>query len=86
MIVTIDELDVSFNMQVGKKGQLGPIKAWVCASRSKQMVLDFFYDRGIVFTNYAPKANTVSIAYIMESLGSFLKIFCMKRPIMVSQD
>jgi len=86
MIVTIDELDVFFNMQVRKKGQLGPIKAWVLACRSKQMVLDFFYDRGIVFTNYAPRANTVNIAYIKESLASFLKIFCMKRPIMVSQD
>ncbi len=50
------------------------------------MVLDFFYDRGIFFTNYAPRANTVNIAYIMEALASFLKVFCMKRPIMVSQD
>ena len=50
------------------------------------MVLDFLYDRVILFTYYAPRANTVNIAYIMESLASFLKIFCMKRPIMVSQD
>ena len=48
------------------------------------MVLVFFDNRGIIFTKYVPKGNTVNIAYIKEARASFLKVFCMKRPIMVS--
>jgi len=50
------------------------------------MVLVSFDDRGIIFTNFVPKGNTVNIAYIKEALASFLKVFCIKSPIMAVQD
>ncbi len=50
------------------------------------MVLIFFDNRGIIFINNVPKGNIVNIAYIKEALSSFLKVFCMKRLNMMSQD
>jgi hypothetical protein len=33
----------------------GPVKAKVVATRTKQMVLAFFDDQGVVYTNYDPR-------------------------------
>ena len=56
-IVTVDESAVSFHTpetkkqskQWTKKGQPGPLKAKVHASRSKQMVLVFFDAKGVIY-------------------------------------
>jgi hypothetical protein len=63
------------------KGQPGPIKAKVQASRTKQMVLAFFDSKGIIYTNYMPRGTMVNANYIVEALGKFLKIFRKKGPI-----
>jgi histone-lysine N-methyltransferase SETMAR len=88
-IVTMDESAVSFHTpetkqqskQWLKKGEPGPIKAKVHATRAKQMVLTFFDAKGLIYTNYVPKA-TVNVKYIVEALGTFLKVLRKKRPVM----
>ncbi len=93
-IVTMDESAVSFHtpetkkqsMQWVKKGQPGPIKARVHTTRSKQMVLVFFDAKGVIYTNYVPKGETVNAEYIKKSMARFLKVFRKKRPIMSSQE
>ncbi len=93
-IVTMDESAVSFHTpktkrqsrQWVKKGQPGPIKARVHASRTKQMVLVFFDAKGVIYTNYVPKGETVNASYIRSAVARFLKVFKEKRPIMSSQD
>jgi AraC-like DNA-binding protein len=67
-IVTMDESAVSFHTpetkqqskQWVKKGQPGPIKARVHATRSKQMVLVFFDSQGVIYTDYVPKGDRVN--------------------------
>jgi histone-lysine N-methyltransferase SETMAR len=86
-IITMDELAVSFHTpetkqqskQWLKKGELGPIKAKVHATRAKQMVLAFFDKKGLIY--YVPRGTTVNVRYIVEALGSFLKILKKKRPV-----
>jgi histone-lysine N-methyltransferase SETMAR len=93
-IVTMDESAVSFHTpetkkqskQWVKKGQPGPIKARVHATRTKQMVLVFFDAKGVIYTNYVPRGKTVNASYIKEALRRFLKVFKEKRPISSSQD
>jgi [histone H3]-lysine36 N-dimethyltransferase SETMAR len=93
-IVTMDESAVSFHTpetkqqskQWVKKGQPGPIKARVHATRSKQMVLVFFDSQGVIYTDYVPKGDSVNSQYIIEALSRFLKIFKQKRPNTASQD
>jgi len=93
-IVTMDESAVSFHTpqtkqqskQWLKKGTPGPIKAKVHASRTKQMVLAFFDSKGLIYTNYVPRGQTVNATYIIEALYKFLKVFRKKRPILASQD
>ncbi len=61
-IVTMDESAVFFHTpetkeqskQWLKKGEPGPIKAKVHATRAKQMVLAFFDAKGLIYTNYVP--------------------------------
>jgi hypothetical protein len=65
-IIMMDESAVNFHMpetkmqfkQWTKKGQLGPIKAKVHATRSKQMVLAVFKNEGLICTNYVPRGKT----------------------------
>jgi hypothetical protein len=45
------------------------------------MVLAFFDSKGIIYTNYMPRATMVNANYIVEALGKFLKIFRKKRPV-----
>ncbi len=93
-IVTMDKSAVSFHtpetkqqsMQWLPKGQPGPVKAKVHATRTKQMVLAFLNSKGLIYTNYVPKGTTVSANYIVEALGTFLKILRKKRPQMVAGD
>ncbi len=73
-MVTMDESAVSFHtpetkkqsMQCVKKGQPGPRKAQVHATRSKQMGLIFIYAKGVIYTNYSmspmAKPSTLSIS------------------------
>jgi hypothetical protein len=69
-----------------KKGEPGPIKAKVHATRAKQMVLAFFDSKGLIYTNYMPGGTTVNAMYIVEVLGNFMKIFKSKRPIMAAGE
>jgi histone-lysine N-methyltransferase SETMAR len=93
-VVTMDESAVSFHtpetkrqsMQWLPKGQPGPIKAKVHATRTKQMVLCFFDSKGLIYTNYVPRGTTVNANYIVEALGKFMRIFKEKRPITAQQD
>ncbi len=93
-VVTMDESAMSFHTQETKqlskqwlkKGEPGPIKAKVHATRAKQMVLAFFDSKGLIYTNYVPRETTVNAKYIVEALGNFMKIFKKKRPIMAAGD
>ena len=87
-IVTMDESAVSFHTPESKKnskqwiekGAPGPLKARVQASRCKQMVLAFFDNKGVIYTNYVPKGTKVNSAYIINAMPTFLKHFKKKRP------
>jgi [histone H3]-lysine36 N-dimethyltransferase SETMAR len=87
-IITMDESAVSLHTpesknqskQWLKKGTPGPVKARVHAPRSEQMVLVFFDDKGMVYTNYVPRGDTVNADYVIKVLRAFLKILKEKRP------
>ncbi len=87
-IITMDESGVSMHTpttkmqseQWLKKGMPGPIKAKVAASRTKQMVLAFFDNKGVIYTNYVPRGATVNGDYIIKALKGFLKALRLKRP------
>ena len=87
-IVTMDETMVSLHTPETKKqskrwvkrGQPGPLKARVQASRSKTMILAFFDARGLIYTNVVPKGETVNAAYIVKALGRFMVKLREKRP------
>ena len=93
-IVTMDESAVSFHTpetkqqskQWVKKGQPGPIKAWVHASRQKQMLLAYFDSKGVIYTDYVPRGETVNAQFIIKSLRRFLKIYKDKRSARAGQD
>jgi CRISPR/Cas system-associated endonuclease Cas1 len=56
-------------MQWVKKGQAGPVKARVHASRSKQMVLVFFDPKGMIYTNIFPQSETINAEYIKKDVA-----------------
>jgi histone-lysine N-methyltransferase SETMAR len=93
-IVMMDESAVSFHTpetkqqskQWLKKGEPGPIKAKVHATRAKQMVLAFFDAKVLIYTNYMPKGTTVNANYIVEALGTLLKVLRKKRPVMAAGE
>ncbi len=93
-IVTMDESAVSFHTpetkqqskQWLKKGEPEPIIAKVHATRAKQMVLAFFDAKVLIYTNYVPKGTTVNAKYIVEALGTFLKVLRKKRPVMAAGE
>jgi hypothetical protein len=92
--VMMDESAVSFHSpetkqqlkQWRKKGEPGPIKAEVHATRAKQMVLAFSDSKGLICTNYMPRGTTVNAKYIMEALCNNMVIFKKRRPIMAAGD
>lgn len=87
-VVTMDETMVSFHTpetkkqskQWIKKGQPGPIKARVHATRKKQMVTVFFDAAGVLYTHIAKKGASVNAASIIKVLAAFLKQLKKKRP------
>ena len=93
-IVTMDETMVSYHTpetkkqskQWRRKGQPGPIKAKVHASRTKQMVMAFFDSKGLIYTHIVPRGSTINANYIVMTLGKFMKNLKKKRPIMVEQE
>jgi [histone H3]-lysine36 N-dimethyltransferase SETMAR len=93
-IVTMDESMVSFHTpetkqqskQWLKKGEPGPVKAKVQASRTRMMVMAFFDSKGLIYTHYVPKGTSVNANYIVGVLGRFLKALKQKRPIMAAAD
>jgi len=93
-IVTMDETMISYHTpetkkqskQWRRKGQPGPIKAKVHASRTKQMVMAFFDSKGLIYTHIVPRGSTINANYIVMTLGKFMKNLKKKRPIMVEQE
>jgi histone-lysine N-methyltransferase SETMAR len=93
-IVTMDETMVSYHTPETKKqskqwipkGQPGPLKARVHASRTKQMVAAFFDSRGLIYTHIVPKGAAINAAYTIKVLGKFLEHFKKKRPAMAAQQ
>ena len=39
----------------------------------------FFWNKGNIYTNFMPRGTMVSVNYIVEALGNFMKIFEQKR-------
>jgi hypothetical protein len=68
------------------KGQPGPVKAKVHSTRTEQIVLAFFNNKGMPYTNYVLRGTMMNARYIMEALGKFMKIFRKKRPVMTARD
>jgi histone-lysine N-methyltransferase SETMAR len=93
-VVTMDESAVLFHTPETKqqskqwlpKGHPRPVKAKVHVTRTKQMVLAFFNSKGLIYTNYVPRGTMVNASYIVEALGTFMKILRKKRPEMVAGD
>ena len=92
-VVTMDETMVSQHTpetkkqskRLVKKGQPGPLKARVQASRIKHMVMAFFNSAGLIYTHIVPKGNAVNGACIVKVLGLFMKKMKQKRPHLVEQ-
>jgi hypothetical protein len=68
-----------------EKGQPGPIKARVHTSRTKQILLAFFDNKDLNYTNIKPRGSIVNTSYIMKVLGTFMNPLMKKRPEMLSQ-
>jgi hypothetical protein len=68
-----------------KRGQPGPIKATVHASRTKQMVMAFFDSKGLIYTHIVPKSQPVNVNHIVTVLCMFLRHLRKKRPDLIAQ-
>jgi uncharacterized protein YaeQ len=86
-IITIDESAVLMRVrdetsvqQWLTKGAPGPKRTKVIASCTKQMVLAFFDNKRMVYTNHVPRGATVNVDYIICTLKKFLKVLYQKRP------
>ena len=64
-----------------KKALAGPIKAKVHVTLTKERVLTFFCNKGLIYIKFMPRGAMVSANYILEALGKFVKTFSQKRPI-----
>lgn len=64
----------------------GPVKARVQASREKTMVLAFFDNKGLVYTNTVPRGQTVNGSYIVKALTQFMRRLRQKRPDLVEGE
>ncbi len=65
---------------MAKKGFTRTIKAKVAASRTEQMVLAFFDNKGVIYTNHVPQGATVNGDYIIKAVENFLKALRLNRP------
>ncbi len=80
-IVTMDETMVSYHTPETKKqskqwiakGKPGPIKARVQESRTKQMILAFFDNKGLVYSHIVARGVPINAGYIVKVLGLFMK-------------
>ena len=59
-----------------------PTKARVHASRTKQIVLAFFNNKVLIYTNILPMGSTVNI---LGDLSTFMRHFNKKRPELVGR-
>ena len=92
-IVTMDETAVSYftpetknqSKQWVQRGQPGPIKGKVQASRIKQMVLAFFDNQGLIYSNIVPRGTGVNAQYIVGTLKQFFAHMRQKRPAMAQE-
>jgi hypothetical protein len=50
------------------------------------MILVFFDNEGLIYTNYVPKSQMVKANYMVDALSKFLATFKKKRPNMVAQE
>ena len=62
------------------------MKAKVHASREKQMVLAFFDNKGLIYTNVVPKGQTVNGNYIIKALAQFMRRLRQKRPDLIKDQ
>jgi hypothetical protein len=93
-IIMIDESAISFQTLETrqqsklwtKKGQPGPIKDKVQATRSEQMVLAFSDNEGLIYMNYVPRGKMVNANYIVEALKRFLAVFKERQPNMAARE
>ncbi len=67
------------------KGKPGPIKARIHASRTKQMILAFFDNKGLVYSHIVARGVPINVNYIVKVLGFFIKQLKKKQPAMVAQ-
>ncbi len=51
-------------------GSTGQVKAKVHTTRTKQMVLAFFDNKGLIYTNYVPRRTKVNARYTVEPWAS----------------
>jgi histone-lysine N-methyltransferase SETMAR len=90
-IVTMDETMVSYHTPEAEKqskqwiskGKKGPTKARVQASRTKQMILAFFDNKGLVYSHIVARGGPINANYVLKVLWSFMKQLKKKRPAMV---
>ena len=86
-IITMDEHAICYNTPETKRqskqwleGTLGPVKAKLLASRTKQMVLPFFHSKGMIYTNIVIRGQTVNVNYIVSALKFSWHHLCLKHP------
>jgi hypothetical protein len=92
-IVTMDKFEVSFTpprpssraRSDWERASLAPSRP-KAASRTKKMVLAFFYHKGFIYTQPYAQGTTVNTNYIMDVQGKFLKVFKQKRLVMAARD
>jgi hypothetical protein len=73
-IITMDKTMICYHtskkkeqsQQWIKKGQQSPMKAKVHANRTKEMLLAFFYNKGLIYLHIVPRGSTVNAAYIIK--------------------
>ncbi len=87
-VVTADETWVSFSTPETKeqskqciaKGSKPPVKALKGPSEKKVMVVPFFDPKGLIYTHYVPRGQTINADYFIEILKRFLRFLRKRRP------
>jgi hypothetical protein len=69
-----------------KKGSPGSVKAKVAASCTKQVLVAFFDNKGLVYTHIVPRGITINENYTIIVLGKFMKHLRIERREMVEQE
>ena len=87
-VVTTDESWVSFSTPETKeqskqwvaKGSKPPVKALKTFSEKKVMIIPFFDSKGLIYTHYVPKGQTINADYFITVLKTFLRALRERRP------